>query len=82
MARLEKVASNLSAEKTKQQRKQVPRDLSVSFRLPQYVFIVFHTKATVREAYNQICEDDCHWDFSVWFVINKFHFAITWHGGV
>ena len=37
----------------------------------------FHTKATVRDAYKQMSEDDGQWDLSVWFVMCEFYKVMT-----
>ena len=76
---LEKVALKISAEKEKGQRKQVPRDLTVSVKLHSvYFYSVFiRTKATVRDAYKQISEDDGQWNLSVWFVMCGFYKLMT-----
>ena len=81
VARLEKVAKDLTAEKTKHQKKQVPLDLSVSVTLSltcfHCIYFTPNRQQPGKDIMKCVSEDDSpHWDFSVWFVINQFYLVI------
>ena len=68
------MAKDLSGEKEKCQKKRLPVDLSVSVILICLYCVLLPPppQAAVREGYNDLVEDDSHWDFSVWLVVNHF----------